>query len=184
MKRIFLFALGACALGGNLQAETVLQQMGNAQEIQAQVAVAAEARQERQEAIENAQRAVEAQALAKEKADAELKALEPWFKALFAQGYRPHDRELAAQYDKWLKHNAVANHLFDVDSVRVTEGDPVPFTGGYDDAATIRVYLHDSGYSLSDAQIQQVSTYMHTKGIKHVSELGQSFEQAFVVASK
>lgn len=56
----------------------------------------------------------------------------------------------------------------------LTQGDQLPLWNQYDDEATIRMYLRDSGYAdLSDAQIAKVHAYMKANGIKHVSELGQ-----------
>jgi hypothetical protein len=50
--------------------------------------------------------------------------------------------------------------------------DSIPLASIYDDEATIRTYLHDSGYTdLSDADIATVRAYMHAHGIRHVSEL-------------
>ena len=49
---------------------------------------------------------------------------------------------------------------------------------GYDDAATIRVYLQDSGYKdVTEEQIAKVRSYMLAHGIKHISQLGQGSNQ-------
>jgi predicted nucleic acid-binding protein len=56
----------------------------------------------------------------------------------------------------------------------VADGDSAKLSNTYDDDATIRIYLRDSGYSdLSEAQLAQVRDYMKAHGIRHVSQLGQ-----------
>jgi hypothetical protein len=56
----------------------------------------------------------------------------------------------------------------------LSDGDQTPLSNRYDDAATIKVYLRDSGYNdLSDAQIANVIAYMKANGIHHISELGE-----------
>jgi hypothetical protein len=55
------------------------------------------------------------------------------------------------------------------------EGDPIPDVAWvYDDEATIRLYLRDSGFSdITDAQIAKIRDYMKAHQIRHVAQLGQ-----------
>jgi outer membrane biogenesis lipoprotein LolB len=57
--------------------------------------------------------------------------------------------------------------------VKLLEGDQLAEVANlYDDEATIRLYLRDSGYNdLSPAQISQIRAYMHKNGIRHVSQI-------------
>jgi hypothetical protein len=170
MKRFFLLALGACALAGNVKAqtETVWQQVGRALDTQAQVDVVREQRMQRQEARQNAIDFAEARALAEQQA--QERALAALIKKAaddkaFVEACRAQSaRREAVGYPNGPKFNPA-----------LTEGDPIPSIANlYDDEAAIRLYLHDSGYSdLSDGEIAKVRAYMHAHGIRHVSQLGQ-----------
>ena len=84
------------------------------------------------------------------------------------------------EYKKWLDEQNVKPQ-----PIKLLEGDQLPqISQVYDDEATIKIYLRDSGYTdLSNAKIQQVSAYMRAHGIKHISELAD-LQQAFLVVSK
>jgi hypothetical protein len=64
-----------------------------------------------------------------------------------------------------LRHVSIGSQLL--------EGDQLAQVNNlYDDEATIRLYLRDSGYNdLSPAQISQIRAYMHKNGIRHVSQI-------------
>jgi hypothetical protein len=95
------------------------------------------------------------------------------FTRLAAKGGVPHDRAIRGRYYDWLKQN----RKFDEDVKRISavdslqDGDQVRLTNAYDDTATIKIYLHDSGYAFSDAEIKKISAYMTTNHIHHISEL-------------
>lgn len=131
---------------------------------------------ERSEAREQAKEiAKEAEARVRAETEARAK-MAPYFDALAAQGLVPHDRQMRAWYQDYLRDNLRKHEeikrLSAVD--QLSEGDRLPLWNVYDDEATIRIYLHDSGYTdLSDAQIAQVHAYMKANQIHHVSELGQ-----------
>jgi hypothetical protein len=158
MKRFFLLALGACALAGNTHAETVMQQMGAAMEKQANAMELSAAVAARQEAREEARAAYEA-ALARRKAAQEQAAI-------VEAAYKAQDLHNQLRY---LEFRASIN------GGRLPDGDQIPQVANfYDDAITIRAYLHDSGYTdISDAEVTKIHDYMKANHIRHVSQLGK-----------
>jgi len=113
--------------------------------------------------------------------------LESWFKILAKNALTPHDPHVRALYNDWLKRNRKIDEekqrLLAVD--RLSDGDPIALAKGYDDAATIKRYLCDSGYNdLTDVQIVKVSVYMHANGIHHISELSAVSEVLTAKAAK
>jgi hypothetical protein len=150
MNKIFLVTLGACALAGNLKAETVFQQVGRSLDTLSQAAMRKEMREE---AYDDAIRA-EAAREAKSDHEKQIQA------AYRAQDLRNQARAEAFQQD------AKANPAF-------YHTDALPLSNLLDDEATIRVYLHDLGYQVSAAQISQIRAYMQAQGINHVSGLGR-----------
>ena len=169
MKRIFFLVLSAYALVGNIEAEeTVWQQMGRAMDTEAQIDAIREERLQREEARQNAIDRAEAlaaeQAAARARAEAaeaaRIKAYKEFIEACKTQNHNNEQRY------KDFRASINGGKLFD--------GDQIPLADVYDDEITIRIYLHDSGYTdLSDAAIAKVRTYMHEHGIKHVSQLAQ-----------
>jgi hypothetical protein len=154
-KRIFLLALSACALALNAHAGiTVTEQVGDA-------------------TVTFDGAAGTAYLAAKDAAQKQA-ALEKWFNTLAENGLTPKDTQMRGLYYDWLRRNRRNNdemrRLTAVD--HLSEGDPLPLANTYDDEATIRLYLHDSGYQdLSPAQISAVCAYMHKNGIRHVSQI-------------
>jgi hypothetical protein len=149
MKRFFLLALGAYALAGNVQAD-------NPQVVVHTTYAEQDARD--QAAWEHAH------------------ALElNYFPILAEKALVPHDPIVRAAYYDWLKrnrrHNEQLQSLYAVD--QLSEGDASVLPNTYDNVATIKVYLHDSGQDVSDTQASNVRSYMLAHGIKHVSQLGQ-----------
>ena len=105
---------------------------------------------------------------------AEQQALASWFETL-PPNVIPHDPYVRAQFYDWLKRKRELNEekkrIFAVD--QLLEGDPIALSNRYDDEATIRIYLHNSGYiDLSDTEITMISTYMRDNHVRHISELG------------
>jgi hypothetical protein len=60
-----------------------------------------------------------------------------------------------------------------INSGQLIEGDKLPLPDTCDNVATIKIYLHDSGYAVNDEQASQVRSYLLAHGLKHVSDLGQ-----------
>jgi hypothetical protein len=178
MKKTFLLALGALALAGNAGAQTVWQQIGAAQESQAYAAhrqasaleIQADALQSQVGAIQTQSNVAVRQEMreeAKEWAEAQKAA---------AEAKAEHEKKIQLAYKAQAERNRRRDEAFaeDARTNPAYHTDPIPQVANlYDDAATIRTYLHDSGYNdISDAQISNVCTYMHANGIRHVSQLG------------
>ena len=125
-------------------------------------------------AIEDAR--ARAQAAAQAEA-ARRQASEIWFKTTLApNALVPRAADIRADYYDYLKRNRENSEekqrISAVD--QLSDGDPIEIVNLYDDQATIKMYLHDSGYiDLSDAEITKISTYMKINHIHHVSQLGQ-----------
>jgi hypothetical protein len=149
MKRFFLLASLACAFAGNVQAD-------NPQVVVHTTYAEQDARN--QAAWEHAH------------------ALElNYFPILAEKGLVPHDPNLRTAYNDWLKRNQRNNEetkrILAVD--QLSEGDASVLPNTYDDVATIKVYLHNSGQDVSDTEASNVRSYMLTNHIHHVSQLGQ-----------
>jgi len=149
MKRIFLLALGACALAGNVKAETVLQQIGRGLDNLGNAAMHEEARKEAQEQAE--------------------------YQAALAQAKAEHEKWVQKMYRQQDLRNQARDAAFaeDAKSNPFYHSDALPLPNTYDNVATIKVYLHDSGQDLSDTEASNVRSYMLAHGIRHVSQLGQ-----------
>jgi hypothetical protein len=148
MKRILLLALGACALAGNVKAqETVWQQIGRSLDNLGNAAMYEEARKEAKEWAEHQA------ALAQARSDEQKKIQEL---------YRAQNRINEAR-DKAFAEDAAANPGF-------YHTDALPLSKDCDDIATIKLYLHDSGYSLSDEEALKVRSYLLAHRLKHVSQ--------------
>jgi hypothetical protein len=81
-----------------------------------------------------------------------------------------HPSKVGQLYAEWLnRRNAQP------EPTKLLEGDQLPqISQVYDDEATIRTYLHDSGYNdLSAKQIADIRVYMKANHIRHVSQLGR-----------
>jgi hypothetical protein len=150
MKLSFLLALGACALAGNVKADNpqIVIQSTHAEE-DARAAAGWE----------------------------HAHAMDRYFATLAQQALVPHDPNVRAAYNDWLKRNRLHNEelqrLYAVD--QLSEGDPVPEIGDlYDSEPMIKIYLRDSGYTeISDAEVTKIHDYMRANHIRHVSQLGQ-----------
>jgi hypothetical protein len=148
MKKIFLLALSACALGLlNAQAETVWQQIGRGLDNLGTAAMDEEARKE-----------------AREWAEAQ---------AALAQAKAEHEKQIQKMYRDQDLRNQARDAAFaqDAKANPFYHTDPLPLWNTFDDLATIKTYLHDSGYSVSDEQVANVCAYMHKNGIRHVSQI-------------
>jgi hypothetical protein len=149
MKRFFLLASLACAIAGNLKAETIWQQIGRGLDNLGNAAMHEEARKEAQEWAENQA------ALAQAKAEHEK-----WIQKMYRdQDLRNQARDVAFAED------AKSNPFYHTDAL--------PLWNQYDSIVTIKVYLHDSGNDVSDTEASKVRSYMLAHGIKHVSQLAQ-----------
>jgi hypothetical protein len=154
-KMLLMATIASCVLAGNVKAGvTVTEQLGDA--------------------TVTFNGADGAAFLAAKDAAQKQIALEKWFKTLAAQALTPHDPHVRAAYNDWLRHNRwihdETQRILAVD--QLGQGDKTPLAAAYDDAATIRRYLHDSGYNnLSDAQIVKIGDYMKANHIQHVSEI-------------
>jgi hypothetical protein len=154
MKRIFLLALGACALAGNLKAdtlgfpshsETVWQQVGRSLDTMAQVDVARESRlqraEARQNAIDHAEAKAEAQTYAQEVADARQAA----------------DQKRQADFRALCQAQGAGQQPAECDS-----------------NGTIERFLKINGYPQpSLVQIEAVRSYMQSHGLQHVWQIAQ-----------
>jgi hypothetical protein len=151
MKRIFLLASLACALAGNVKAgETVWQQIGRGLDNLGYAAMHEEARKEAQEQAE--------------------------YQAALAQAKAEHEKWVQKMYRQQDLRNQARDAAFveDAQNNPFYHTDALPLWNTCDDLATIKTYLHDSGYTdISDAQIAKVRAYMKANGLQHVSQLGR-----------
>ena len=180
MKKLFLLALGACALTQNLKAETVLQQMGRAQDTLAQVEVARfqQEQADRADKIRDQirQAAIAAQAVREAREAALEKEIE---RCLLAGLPLPTEASWESPTSAEIARAEFANLMRVSMSARVHQEHSNPQVSELPTAANFptndsdfRAYLASLGFGhVSAIELAQVRLWMAAQGIRYVPAL-------------